>query len=896
MTPARPPRLAERLLAGSIADDRWRDSILGDLREEFLAVRQRLGDRPARRWYWRHALALGTRAVTWRVGVRATSYPSLVKTAELDTSGGWWIGFTRDVRHAARALTRRPGTSAVIVITLALALATNATSFAVMDALVVRPFRFPDVDRLVMIASDEPQDLFFDRESVAAADFVDWRREATTFRHLAAAEWWDANLSGIDTPEQVAGFRVTADFFPAFGLTPVVGRNFLPDEETPGHHRRVILGHTLWTRLFAADPGIVGRTVRLDGEPYDVVGIAPPGFSIPDGAQVWAPLSYTAEQWANRRPGNLVVVGRLADAATIEQARLEIGRIAERLKGEYPATNATRPNVMVSFTFGMRDTGAGPFLAILQGGSLLLLLIACANIANLLLARGAERTQEFAMRLALGASRARLAWQLMVEAGLLAALAIAAAMPIAWFLLLLSRRSIPPAVIRFVPGYHYMDISPTVFWTTAALGALAMFVFALVPALQSIKRDVADTLRQGSRATTAPRQRQWLRSSLAAAQVALTVVLLFGSGLLLSASDRAMYAGMGFDRSHLLVSRLVLPERPYADVEKRRQFVQGVLDRLKAIPAVREAAMVSNLPYAGSNSSRPFYPDGAPLEDRDVRPVDYRRITPAYFDTMGIPVVAGRALSEADRSGAQPVAVVSRALVDRYWPDRDPLGRTFRVAPDGPDVTVVGVVGDVLHDWFQQRRAPTVYRPMAQEPSLLVSFVVRTVGDPTQVAGDVRRAVRSQDADQPIVELQSMDKHIEDRTAGLTMMARSMTLVAAIALGLAVLGLYSLMAFMVSRRTQELGVRMALGATKWQIVGLTSAQGLRITAIGLVAGGAGAYALGELMESVLFGIVAMSLWQLAILLAVVAGVSLLASYLPARRTAALTPTLALRAD
>jgi putative ABC transport system permease protein len=306
--------------------------------------------------------------------------------------------------------------------------------------------------------------------------------------------------------------------------------------------------------------------------------------------------------------------------------------------------------------------------------------------------------------------------------------------------------------------------------------------------------------------------------------------------------------------------------------------------------------MVSNLPYGGNNTSRNFYPDGLPLEQRDARFVNYRRIAPGYFETMGIPFVSGRMFTEADRHEGQQVAIVSRLLVERYWPNADPVGRRFKLAPDGADITVVGVVGDVLHDWFQQARTPTVYRPMTQDAPFQVVFIARTIGDPESIGGELREAVRAEDPDQPVMAIQSMEQHIEDRTGGLRFIAGALGVSAAIALALALLGLYSLMAFMVSRRTQELGVRLALGATRWQVIGLTTAQGLRITAVGLVVGAMAAFALGRLMESTLFGIVTTSAVQLAMLMVIVATVSLLASYLPARRTARLDPTTALRSE
>jgi putative ABC transport system permease protein len=891
-----PPPLAERLLAATVKDTDWRDSILGDLREEFVVMSRQQGLRSARRWYWRHVVSIGGRAVTSRFRRAHHVERAWVAPPEPSDTASWFAGFTRDLRHGVRTLLRRPGTSAVIILTLALALATNSTSFAIMDALVLRPYRFPGVDNLVMIVSTNSQNGLVERASVTPGDFRDYRRDASTVTGLSAAESWAANLSGIDNPEQVAGFRVTADWFDTFGVTPVLGREFVSDEETLGNHRHAVLGHALWMRLYGGDPTIVGQTIRLDGEPYDVIGVAPEGFNIPLGTQVWAPLARSHEDWSNRRNRSLMSVGRLAPGAAVSDARAEFTAITERLRKEFPDTTAPVPRDITPFTAGMADPGAGAFLAVMLGASVLLLLIACANIANLLLARGSERTQEFALRLALGAGRGRLAWQLMIEAALLTTLAIALALPIAWVMLGLSQASIPAAVIRFVPGWQYMAISPAVFLSTAAFGAIATVVFALGPALHTVRRDVADGLRQGTRTTTASRQRHWLRNTLAGAQVATTLALLFGSTLLLSAAGNAVNGAFGFDKRDVLVARVVLPERPYSDPEKRRDFINRVLVRLRSIPAVSTASIVSNLPYGATNSTRPFHPDGQAVDPREVRDVHYRRIAPGYLEAMRLPLIAGRDLTEHDRQDTQPVALVSRRLADRYWPNGDALGRQFRLTANGPPITIVGITGDVIHDWFQQIRQPTVYRPLGQDAPFAFAFVVRTVGEPSSIAGDLRRAVAAVDSDQPIIGLQSMEDVVEERTAGLTFIAGTVGVVAFIALALAVMGLYSLMAFMVSRRTQELGVRLALGATRWQVIGVTTGQGVRITLGGLVIGGLAAAGLGRVMESVLFGVVSISFWQLAVLALVVAAISMLASYIPARRTAGLDPTMALRSQ
>ena len=893
--PPPPPRLAARLLAISIRDDDWRASIVGDLSEEFQAIRREQGAARARRWYWRTALSVGSR--TLRSTLR--NAPQRGWSTQMIDDGhtqGWRAGFVRDVQHAVRGLIRQPALSLVIVSTLALALAANSTIFAVLDAVVLRPYRFEGTERLIVAASSDPQQGLFDRESVAPADFRDWSAGAPSLEHLSAVEWWDANLSGHDEPELVNGFRVSPNFFDTFRIQPIVGRGFLAEEGTLGQHRRVVLGHALWTRRFAADPAIVGQTVRFDGEPFEVVGIAPPGFTIPLGAQVWAPLAYPDKTWTERRSEYLTVFGRLADGRTIEDARGEIGAVAERLRREYPDTNARRPFALVPFTVGMADPGAGAFLSVWQAASLLLLLIACANIANLLLARSAERSQEFAMRLALGSGRVRLAWQLFLEGTLLACGATLVAVPLAWAGIGLSRASIPPSIIRFIPGWSYLTLSVPVFLSTAALGLIAMIMFSLVPAFQASRVAVMQSLRVGARTVTASRHRQWLRNGLAAAQVALTLALLFGSGLMLSAADSAVNGALGFDKNHLLIARLVLPERPYELGERRRQFAETVLERVSQVPAVSSAAVVSALPYGGSNTSRGLWPEGVTLSQADVRYVDYRRASPGYLETMKIPILAGRGLTAADRVDGPPVAVVSRTLADRYWPSQDPLGRRFKLAADGEWITVVGVSGDVVHDWFQRLRRPTVYRPLVQDPAYTQAFVMRTVSEPSTVASELRRAVATADPDQPIIELKPMAELMNDRASGVIFIARSLGVVAVIAFVLAMMGLYSLMAFNVSRRTQELGVRMALGATRWQVIGLTIGQGARITLAGLVAGGAAALGIGRLMEASLFGSVSSSVTQLVLLVVVVALVSVAASVVPAHRTSRVDPMAALRTE
>jgi len=656
----------------------------------------------------------------------------------------------------------------------------------------------------------------------------------------------------------------------------------------------VVLGHDVWVRLFASDPAIVGRSVRLDGEPYEVVGVAPDGFRIPLGAQVWAPISYDANDWQDRRDRGLTVIGHLAEGASLESARAEITALVERQRQAYPESNAKREVTVSTFTAGMNDPGAGPFIGTWQAAAGLLLLIACANIANLLLARGGERSQEFAVRLALGASRARLFWQTILEGLILSSLAAAAAVPLAWIGLALSRGSIPPSVLRFVPGWDFIRLDMRLLAFTALLGTLAMLLFSIVPALQATRSQVSESLRQSGRSLTPGRRRNWTRNTLAAAQVALTLAVLFGSGLMLSAADGAVNGVLGFDKQNILFAQLNLPDKLYESLEKRKRFITQVLDSMRAIPAASESGFTTHLPYTGSNDGRLFWPEGRDLREDEVRRADYRRITPEYLSVMRIPMVSGRVFTDADGEKTTPVAIVSKSLAQEYWPDQDPIGRRFKIARDGEWVTIVGVSGNVVHDWFDRRRDRTVYRPVMQALPLRTVFAIRTIGDPMSLAGDLRRAVAAADPDLPIAELNSLELSMKDRVAGLTFIADSLGIVALIAFVLAIMGIYSLMAYITSQRTQEIGVRMALGAGWWQVVGLTTGRALKITLAGSIVGAALSFGLGRVMQSVLFGVVSSSMVQLAGLVAMLGAAALLAAYLPARRSARLDPTVALR--
>jgi putative ABC transport system permease protein len=891
-TSSAPSTSAERLLSLVVRDPEHRESVLGDLREEHVRLARRIGAAKATAWHRRQSIDIAIRYGFARL-LRRKPPTRWITLAMQDTDGRRWSGGTRDLLYAWRAIGQRPGLSAVIVVTLATALAANSTTYSLMDAIVLRPYRFAGIDRLLVITTMAPDDTFVDRENVTAADFREWREQSRTIKDWAVYQWWDTNLSGVDIPEQVAGFRVSPGYFALLGVTPALGREFITAETEQGQHRRVVLGHALWTRRFAADPQIVGKTVRFDGEPYEVVGVGPAGFNIPDGAEVWAPLALTDRQWQDRRAANYNVFARLADRETVERARAEITAIMDVQRRDHPDTNSTRFPRVLAFTQGMADPGAGPFIAIWQAAAILLLLIACANIANLLMARGAERSAEYSLRLALGASRTRLFGQTLLEGLLLAALAVILSMPLLAVGLGLSRASIPPSVIRFLPGWQFIAVDARLFTLTALLGTAAMLLFSLVPALQAVGSQVAESLRQAGRTLTASRRRQWLRNTLATTQMALALALLFASTLALTAADRTVNGVLGFDKRNVLVGQLTLPARTYENADKRRQFATSVIDQLQGIPAVSDVGMTSHIPAGFGGNARRVWPEGVTITEAEARWADYRRVTSGYFGALRIPLLRGRWLDDNDRADSTMVAVVSSAMARRYWSDQDPIGKRFRITADGPWITIVGVSGDVVHNWFT-RQDETIYRPISQDAPYTMAFAIRTFGDPTAIGGNLRRAVAATDSDQPIAMLTPLDHLVEERAAGLTFIARALGVVALIALVLSIMGIYSLMAYVTAQRTQEIGVRMALGAGRWQVVRAMTRRALVITLAGTIVGAALAFGLGRTMQAMLAGLVTTNVGQLIAIVVLLAAAALLAAYLPARRASRIDPMNALR--
>jgi putative ABC transport system permease protein len=798
----------------------------------------------------------------------------------------------RDVRYGWRALFKRPLVTLTVTATLALGLGANASIFNLIDRLVLRPYPLDDPDSVVLLAETGPR-LGDRKEAVSPANFFDWRTETRTLTSLSAFAWWDANLAERNEPERLPGFQVTSGFFEALKMQPALGRSFVRDDETFGRHRVVILSDALWKRRFDADPSAVGRTATVDGEPYQIVGVMPPRFSFPDGSQIWAPIAFDPKTQPKRDARYFTAIGRLNSGATVEDTQSEMSVLAARLAREYPDANRDHGVRVYTLTRGMMDEGIGPMFSLWQASAIIVLLIACANIANLLLARAAERRHETGVRLALGASRSRIVRESLTESALLALIAVPPALGFAWLSLYAIRVSMPANILRFVPGFESLGPDLRLVGFTIAVALLTACIFGLLPAFQAARSSVTETLKEGGRTSTG---RQRLRRAIVVAEISIALPLLVAAGLGVLGTRRFLTGPQGYDADGLLTMKLVLPDRVYPDDVSRRQFVANAVDALHGIAGIEYAAAINNMPTSGSNASRTIEIEGHPAPDPVNLPsVDFRTVTPEYFSALRIPVLRGRTFTSTDREDTEPVVVVSDSMARKFWPNEEPIGRRLKVR-NGPWLTVVGVSGDVIHDWFSRRNTPAMYRPHRQAPTDYMCLVVRTAGEPASLAPAARRALLSVDPAQPVFDMMTMRRALHERTIGLQYLAAIMAVFAGIALLLASVGLYALITYFVAQRRHEIGVRMALGASSRDVVRLTVGQALRLTLTGAAIGLVLSIALSRLMEAGILGIATSDARVFAGFAAVLIATALVAGYLPARRAAAIDPISALRVE
>jgi putative ABC transport system permease protein len=805
-----------------------------------------------------------------------------------------------DARFALRTLVKRKGVSLLLVSTLALGLAANAVIFNVLDAVVLRAFSFPNQERLVRVHETGRDFNGIDLSNVAPANLLDWQAQTTgVFGDLVALLWWDASLRGRESAERIQGYRVGPTFFEAIGVAPIAGRGFLAEEAREGQHRVAVLGHALWQRVYGGEP-VVGKTITIDTEPYVVVGIAPPAFQFPEGAEVWAPLVLPEPAKAERDKHYLSVMGRLAPGRTRSEGQAALAVVAERLEREHPKTNKARGVSAPTFRMGFGDPVLPQILVIWQAAAALVLLIACINVANLILAQSAERARELSLRLALGAGPARVARQLLTEGVLLAIGGAILAMPLVGLAGRVMRESMPAEIARFVPGWDQLGADWRSLLFSVLVAVAAAFVFSAIPAWRAARLDLNTTLREGGRSVTEGGRRQVGRNILVVGQLTAALALLVAAGDAGRSACALIDGPQGYEPRGVLAFETTLSDARYSEADKQRGFTRALLDRLAELPGVTSVAATNSLPGRNGYTTRGVELEGQPIaEGSDPPQVEARSVTPDFFATLRLPLVSGRGLEAADQDDSLAVAVVSRAFAHRFWPGQDPIGKRFRMVAgdkDTPWLSVVGVTGDVIHQWIMRRNEPTFYRPLAQAPTQYLTFALRTSGDPDVLAPAVKRALAAVDPDQPAYQLKSLPRSIRQSTIGLQYIAGIMVAFGVLALVLAIGGVYGVMSYRVSRRTLEIGVRVALGATRGDVLRLTLGQALRLSAVGLVLGSGLGWAASRALAGVLRGAVTTDPRVLAAGVVLLGTAALVAAWIPSRRALAVDPARALRSE
>ena len=803
--------------------------------------------------------------------------------------------FLHDLRYALRMLLKNPGFTIVAVIALALGIGANTAIFSVVNTVLLRPLPYKDPERLVMVWEDASKH-GYPRDTPAAANFVDWRDQNQVFEGMAAVADESFNLTGAGDPERLEGRRVSANIFPLLGVEPEIGRVFTAAEDQPGSQRVVLLSYGLWQRRFGGDSSIVGKPLTLNGESHTVVGVLPARFQFPTSDdQAWVPIAFTPEQAASRNRHYLQVVGRLKPGVTLGQAQTEMSTIASRLEQQYPQSNADLGATVTS----LHEHLVGdirPALLILLGAVGLVLLIACANVANLLLARAAVRQKEIAVRIALGARRLRLVRQFLTESVLLSTLGGIVGMAIAFIGLVLLRTFIPENISQA----REISIDLKVLGFTLFVSVLTGVIFGLAPAIQAVRFNQSETLKEGGRDAATGGSGKRLRSVLVMAEVAISLVLLIGAGLLINSFLRLRNVDPGFRADNLLTMKIVLPEPKYEEFERRQAFYTDLVQRVGSIAGVRSAAVTTNLPLYRQGNSITVRIEGRPEPPPGQEQVVVTRIiSPGYFETMTIPLLSGRNLNDQDIATSRNAsAVISETMARRFWPNEDPIGKRFaagRVTSDEDWINVVGVVKDVRQFELTADPRPQMYLSYRQAGFFAPrDLVVKTDVEPTSMAAIVRKAVWEIDKDQPVSDIRTMEEILADSIARQRFSMLLLAIFAGVALILAAVGIYGVMSYSVAQRTHEIGIRMALGAQTGAVLKLAVGYGMKLVLIGILVGLIAAFALTRLMSTLLFGVTATDPTTFTLISLLLVGVAALASYIPARRATKVDPMIALR--
>jgi putative ABC transport system permease protein len=803
----------------------------------------------------------------------------------------------QDFRYGLRALRKNPGFTVIAVITLALGIGANTAIFSMVNALLLHPYDFRDLDRLVRVWESRGVDEGFDARWITAADADDLRNRTQIFDELTTYRCPDFNLAADGNVQSVRGCGVSANFFEVLGVSPAIGRTFTAAEEQAGGSQVAIVSHGFWQRRFGGDPSALGKIIQLDGRSYTVVGVMPKGFDYPVPMELWVPLALTPAEQLDRTKLSLTALARLKTGISVAQARAALEGVSRRLQQEYPLTNGNRTATLLQlrkelYLFTL------PLFLLLQAAAGFVLLLAGANLANLLFARVIGRQKEIAVRTALGADRRRLARLFVTETLLLSCAAGTAAIAVSFCSIKLLRTSISHDWTMWVPGWDGIQLDGMVLAFTIGVAACVGIVFGLATALHAGRVDPYETLKKAGRGP-ALGGRAKLRNGLVIAQVTFALILLVCAGLTTQGFLRLTSVYQGFQPANVLKIEIGLPEKSYAENTTITGFYQRFLREAAALPGASAVALSSNSPASNVDNETTFFTiEGRPaLKASDASAADLLISSPDYFGALRIPLISGRTYSDADDATAARVAVISRSMAVRFWPKGDELGQRIKLgAADSADpwMTVVGVVEDVRQNWWNPTARPTIYEPFLQAPRRGMVFMLRASSNPTSYVSSIRDAVRQVDAGIAITEINTLDKEIADSIAIVRIMGVLMGIFGFVALLLSSVGVYGVLAESVARRTPEIGIRLALGADPDNVMKLVLRQALRLTGIGLAIGLPIAFAVNRAMTSLIFGVVSINLGVLAGFAALLLIVALAAGYVPARRAMRVDPMVALR--
>jgi putative ABC transport system permease protein len=800
-----------------------------------------------------------------------------------------------DIRYAIRSLLKKPGFTLTAVIALALGIGPNTAIFSVINGVLLRSLNYSKPEGIMMIWERFAQHP--DHQNVVApANFLDWQKRSRSFATMAAV--WEArlNFSGTGDPIEVQAQLVTAGFFPTLGVQPLIGRWFTEEEDRPGGNLVAVLSYQLWQERFGGSEAVLGQQVTISGRQFTIIGVMPPGFHfLNDQVQVWKPLSLDpAEDYRQSGGRFLRCVARLAPGVTLQQAQSELNGIAKQLEQQYPLYNSGWGASLV--TIGEQIVGnIRPILLVLLAAVALVLLIACANVANLLLARAASRHREFALRAALGAGRLRLVRQLLTESVLLALAGGVLGVGLAYWGVAL--------LIAFgpdnIPRLDEISIDPRVLIFTFAISLITGIAFGLMPAIQASRADVNDALKEGARGSTGARSA--LRSVFVVAEISLALVLLVGAGLMIRSFMQLHQVKTGFEADRVLTVRVQLPAAKYREDQQRVAFFKQAQERIAAVPGVKSLGAINFLPLTGLASSTSFNIAGQAEAPPGQAPgTEVRVISGGYFPAMGIPLIKGRSFDEHDGASSR-VVVINETFARRFFAGEDPIGKHIIVEwspkddPNGKPVDeIIGVVGDIRETALERDPNPAIYWPLARETYPFMTLVVRSAMDPMQLATTLQKEIRAIDPDQPVADIRTLDAVVAKSIARPRFDTLLLGIFAAVALVLASVGLYGVMSFSATQRTHEIGIRMALGATKADILRLVVGNGMLLMLLGIAIGVVAAWGLTRVMQSFLFGISSTDLITFIAVSGLLGAVALLATYVPARRATRVDPTIALR--